>query len=393
MKHLLTTLVMIVFTIPVIQGQQIQSDTLTGEWQGTVTSKLNQLSAQGPISLSFRSAQRVSITTPKQEEGTFTVEGESIIITLRDAPTEPIRLNHVRIRRDSMRAELIILSDPPGMSNIIELSRVTTQSQALAQASVQKVCNDLNLPEGVLKIFEKYEIDCPIKFPANGSYYELAFYRRLLSEVIRELIGQSYDLTYAKQRLSIKVPNAARAVEVENVLIPLLQTPSILDIENTSLPRCPLGMKCALEFLDVRSLKPEYVSNGKIDFNRVWSKIIQIAESHNVRFVATGREGNSGSAQTGAPSPVAQNQNGLFYEKISVQMTDEYASTSSLRGTYIRLLIKSEIWHKKAASVKRALRIEDQCSVGTSGIFGFTCSDKPIMNDIIRAISNEQRGI
>lgn len=394
MRLLLPTFTIIFVSASLTLGQQIQPTALAGEWQGVITSKVKGSSARGSISVYFRGGQEVSIGTPEQEEGTFVVEGDSIVITPKDTPKDLIRLNHVLIQGDTLHAELVVASDPPGISNTVELSKLTAQRRAMsAQSRAVSVCADLDLPQGVKKLFEKYEIDCPIKVPGDAPYYELAFYRHLLSEVVRELSGRTYEITYAGGKFQLLAPNAERAREAYDIIVPLLQDPGTLEVSIIGAPRCPPPFRCALEFLDVRELKPEYVSGDRIDFNRVWSKVVEVAESKNVRFVATNRDASGWSAQTGDPALVAQNQNGYFYEKISVLMTDEYADDNSRRGTYLRLLVKSEIWQKKAASVKRALKIEDQCSVGTSSILDYTCSDKSIMDDIIKAISNVVRGI
>lgn len=394
MNHLLVILAIIFFTAHYTYGQQIQPAALSGRWQGTVTSKVKEFRAQGTISIFFRDQQKVSISTPEQDEGTFAIEGDSIIITLQDTPSEPIKLKHVSIQGNTLRAELVLVSDAPGISNVVELSKLAAQSKTmLAPSGSPNICADLNLPESIQTLFEKYEIGCPINLPKNASYYELAFYRRLLSDVVRELIGKTYDIAYTEGKLHVLVPNYERAMELRNIIAPLLQDANLLAISIVGMPRCPPPFQCGLEFLGVRELKPEYRSNDRIDFNQVWSKVIQVAEAKNVRFVGTSRDGNSWSAQTSEPSLVAQNPNGFFYEKLSIQMTDEYANDSAQRGTYLRLFIKSEIWQKKAASVKRALKIEDQCSVGTSNLLGFTCSDKSIMNDIIQSITIVVRGI
>lgn len=385
MKLLFTIFVIIVTTF-LAQAQQISSETLIGEWQGFVTTKFKDFRTQGNISLKFHTGEKISIVTSKQEEGNFAILGDSIIITLTNEQDEPIKLNKVQIKDGKLNANLVISSDPPGLSNWIELSKITTQiSKSLAPAGNAAVCSDLDLPNGVIKLFEKYEIDCPITFPQKASYHELAFYRGFLSEIIKEVIGQRYETAYIDGKLVINVTNGARIEEVKSIVRPLLKDPNVLVIPDKDSPPCPPGEKCALGFVEVTDLKSAYISNGKIDFNRVWSKVIEIAESKNVRFLSSNRENNTWNAQTGNPSPVAQNQHGIFYEKISVQMADE-----SNDGKVIRLHIKSEIWRKAAVGVKKPIKIEDQCSVGTATSFDVVCSDMPIMKAIINAITKTE---
>jgi hypothetical protein len=371
-------------------AQQADTNSLLGTWRGSLTTTFQGKSISGEISLTFLQDGKVILQMPETERGTYRMDGDTLQILIGDKKTPDIVFKAIRFSPNSLLANLTFSSDLQGMTNKVRLLRQAPTPNIDGESTgISHPCKELDLPLKLEQLFAKYDLTCPIAIPKNASYYEKTLLTLFVEDVVRTLTtvkdvhAKYIEIAKIEVDVETNADDAQIEAKVENILKPLFQDPDSIGLAG---PPCPFP-PCALSLEDWTGLKNQYVKNSRIDFDRVWSTIIEITDSKDgVKLDRRSLIGNETDRRIEGQRDVyvPQDSGYMVVEKLVIEMKD--AEKKRRPGEILEINIESHLWKRKARSY-RADEIKDGTSISAgSATVVVSARDSQIMQRIKSAI-------
>lgn len=258
-----------------VNAPSLSSDELAGVWEGRMETNFQGQVYRSSVTIQFDVDQKVVFKMLASEEGRYKVFGDSISILIGKMEQEQILLYKVHLEQDALTASIRLPSDPPELTSIVHLLKVIGQSEVNSHYS-DSTCNSIGMSEEVRHVIRKFSLKCPISIPDKMSWYEHSVLGQALSEIIEASSKYRPEIKYDGKRFYYRVDEWA-SLRSERIVRPLLQEPERFYGRERERERiCPT---CRVKTPSVEDLSPKFITNGKVDLNRVWSSVLSAAET------------------------------------------------------------------------------------------------------------------
>lgn len=380
-----------------INAQKIQKDLLLGTWVGSITTVYDGGKDETPITVSFETGSTVTLTMLVPRKAKYAVSRNTIRITFDSDQNEPLTLDNVLLNKNSLTAEGHFPSDQSFISSRIILSRATND-RVVESKSQNGVCGKTDIRPNLQKLFDKYQIRCPINVLENSRWYSFPFLKGFLDEVLQEAqtLNQQDSLQTAGSEASTRAKRTLGYVfkdydgivigvfsEQSKQTIEKILTPILIDPQNLRFSRLDLlaGIGASYSFR-VDELKPKFRNGSLVNTDLVWTEVINAALPLGINLDAKTIKQNESMiaiSQT-VPRRIIEPGGYIYFEYVTVTMSDP-----SSRAESVIVEVKSKIIKRKGYS--SSVRSVD-CDLDTAK--SSTCSEQPYMKAIIKALTDRK---
>jgi len=406
-------------TVKTANAQTIKADQLVGTWTGSITTVYGELKDETPISVNFEDGYTVTLTMLVSNTATYTVENNTILIFFRGSQNEPLTLENVRLKQDSMVAEGHFPSDHSSISNRLTLFKTANEGRVAPTA--RTFCGKNEVHPNVQLLFDKYQVRCPINVLENSRWYNSPFFTAFLADLIKEILRMSADPLSSEELRFSKVISEYRSREfrdylreypngqfanlarhmlrrsdparvnsasnygvvitvydersvkiIQEFIKPILEDPNHLTFQLYREPGAPYPY-----MFRVSELKPSFRENNFTNLNKVWTEIVNAAAPLGINLdskTITEKEQTRTISQT-VPRRITEPGGYIYFEYVTVTMISKGPDD-------LMVDLKSKIIKRKGYS-SLLHSIECDLNGGSSTV----CSEQPYMKAIIRALT------
>jgi hypothetical protein len=379
-------------------AQNIVPQGFLGTWEGELLVDHDGARVQSQVSITFLKGGGVKLTSAFSEDvASYKMERDNILVEFNNGRNEGFELSNIKLTNTTLSAILTFRADASNVSSYLALTRQKGPRTDI-RFSAPTDCRGIILPASVQKVFQKYDMSCPIDIVEHTNWYNQSFFEDFLTELIRTLLP-----TKTRQRLRLfsitanYVGNNRAVLAWQGDLYPednhvLSQTLSVLTrlvkANQEIVPYDQLPQNQQLNYsMTSKQLRPEFLNGSDINYQVVWGEILNIASKMGIRLDIKSELTNHDDRTIGeiTSRKVAQSADEfLYFERVSVQMK----ASEDRKNLFVQ--IDSELVKRRGFS---SYLYRAECVVEAPEKYpsnAVHCSEAPYLWAVTRALMKEK---
>lgn len=373
---------------PVLGIDRIQ---LKGVWEGTIITSFKTEVASVPVRARFDNG-RVTLETNGLQTGSYSIRGRTVTVTFYDGENDPFTLVGVELTSKELKAQVRFKNDIPNVTSVLSLSKVQnatsdgsgTRNIASGLSQHVQSCSGVTLTPELAQIFAKYQMVCPFSIEKHTRWYNVQFTEKFLTELLRAGMGRDVSFMTHHPGMTVSV-TSQRIAAVKQFLKPLISDSNNIVVTSKRI----VNEYGGINFYYPGNLKPEFVKNSHIDLDRVWVKVVNIANRFGISLDGKTevRGKNSREIRQTIPRKVGEADGFLYFETVKV------AANSTTDGPVrfdpdipvetLSVEVVSEIFKRKGFSSKR-LRVD--CNIA-----GPSCTESSYLEAVSATLKRRDK--